>query len=52
MSKKKKINYGGKDLYVISETLNFYYVSEKEDGSKQFVIRKMDYDADKNEKNG
>ena len=41
----KKIKYGGKDLYVISETTNFYFVSENEDGTKQYPISKMDYDA-------
>lgn len=45
MAKKKKINYGGKELYVVNETLNFYFVSENKDGTKQFPISKMEYAA-------
>lgn len=39
----KKIEYAGTSYYVISETLNFYYVSEKKKGGVQTSIRKMDY---------
>jgi len=41
----EKITYGKKELYVISETTNFYFVSENKDGSKQFSISKMEYEA-------
>jgi hypothetical protein len=50
MAKKKQIKYGGKDLYVVSETLNFYFVSKNKDGSKQFPISKMEYAAYNKEK--
>jgi hypothetical protein len=46
---KKKINYGGKELHVISQTLNFYFVSENKDGSNQYSISKKDYAAYKKE---
>ena len=41
----KKIKYGDKDLYVITETTNFYFVSEKKDGTKQYPISKMELAA-------
>lgn len=44
-SATKTIEYGGKTLYVVNKTLNFYFVSEKEDGSKQYPISKLDYRA-------
>lgn len=50
MIEKKTIEYGGKTLYVLRETLNFYFVSEKEDGSNPYPLEKMAYQAYKKEK--
>jgi len=46
MAKKaKKIAHGNKELYVVSETPNFYFVSKNEDGSKQYPLSKMEVAA-------
>ena len=42
MAKTITINYKGRELYLINETDDFYFVSENKDGSKQFAIRKSE----------
>lgn len=42
---RKKISYGNKDFYIVSETLNYYYVSSSIKGNATLSISKKDYAA-------
>jgi hypothetical protein len=45
MNKLKTLEYGGKTLYIVKETLNYYYVSPNKDGSDSYPLGKMVYRA-------
>jgi len=41
----KQLSYGGNTYWIISETLNYYYVSLEKDGSNQIPLSKMEVAA-------
>ena len=41
----KQLSYGGNTYWIISETLNYYYVSLEKDGNNQIPLSKMEVAA-------